>query len=39
MRASMPASRNANASSTSATPSQVAPPSSAARALGTSPWP
>ena len=37
--ASSPASRSANASARSATPSQVAPPSTAARATSTAPWP
>ena len=35
----MPARRSATASSRSATPSQAAPPASAARAAGTMPWP
>src|SRR5689334_12372316 len=39
MRAAMPSSRSSSPSSTKATPSQVAPASSAARATGTAPWP
>ena len=35
----MPAARSASASSSIATPSQLAPPASAARAAGTMPWP
>ena len=35
----IPACRSATASARSATPSQLAPPASAARAAGTMPWP